>query len=394
MINKDKKTIILNGTIITPFQLLKDKIIFTRKGKIVSIENKEDIIVPVGAEVIDARDKFVVPGFIDMHVHGGGGSDIMDGKYEAVKQVAVTHSRFGTTAFLPTTMTMSKNNIVGSLKSIYEAFIKGTGAAEILGVHLEGPYINPEKKGAQKEKDIKRASTREFLEFNKASGNLICLITIAPEMPGAIDFIRWLHKQGVIVSAGHSNATYEQVQEGIQAGLSHVTHTFNAMSGLDHREPGVVGADLTSTELKVEIIADGIHIHPVAMKILVKAKEIGKIVLITDAMRATSKPEGTYKLGGQEVTVAKGQARLKNGTLAGSVLTMDKAVRNLITKVGVSLTEAIQMATFNPAKCLGAEDKKGSLEPGKDADIVVLDKKLEVELTMVRGKIVYMREEA
>jgi len=394
MINKDKKTIILNGTIITPFQLLKDKIIFTRKGKIVSIENKEDIIVPVGAEVIDARDKFVVPGFIDMHVHGGGGSDIMDGKYEAVKQVAVTHSRFGTTAFLPTTMTMSKNNIVGSLKSIYEAFIKGTGAAEILGVHLEGPYINPEKKGAQKEKDIKRASTREFLEFNKASGNLICLITIAPEMPGAIDFIRWLHKQGVIVSAGHSNATYEQVQEGIQAGLSHVTHTFNAMSGLDHREPGVVGAALTSPELIVEIIADGIHLHPVAMKILVKAKEIGKIVLITDAMRATSKPEGTYKLGGQEVTVAKGQARLKNGTLAGSVLTMDKAVRNLITKVGVSLTEAIQMATFNPAKCLGAEDKKGSLEPGKDADIVVLDKKLEVELTMVRGKIVYMREEA
>jgi len=394
MINKDKKTIILGGTIITPFQLLKDEVIFTQKGKIISIENKEDIIVPVGAEVIDARDKFVVPGFIDMHVHGGGGSDIMDGKYEAIRQVAVTHSRFGTTAFLPTTMTMSKDKIIESLKSINETFIKGTGAAEILGVHLEGPYINPKKKGAQKEKDIKRASTREFLEFNKASGNLIRLITIAPEMPGAINFIRWLHKQGVIVSVGHSNATYEQVQEGIQAGLTHVTHAFNAMRGLDHREPGVVGAALSSPELVVEIIADGIHLHPAAMKILVKAKEIGKIVLITDAMRATSKPEGTYNLGGQEVTVASGQARLKNGTLAGSVLTMNKAVWNLVNKVGVPLTEAIQMATFNPAKCLGVESKKGSLEPGKDADIVVLDKKLKVDLTMVKGKVVYKREEA
>ncbi len=393
MIKKDKKTIISNGTIITPFQSLENKAISIEKGKITAIKERKVMDIPAGVEVIDAGNGFVVPGFIDIHVHGGGGSDVMDGGYEAVKQVATTHSRFGTTAFLPTTMTMSKDKIIGSLKSIHEAFIKGTGAAEILGVHLEGPYISSEKKGAQKEKDIKKASIGEFLEFNQASGNLIRIVTLAPEKPGAIDLIRWLHKNEIIASVGHSNATYKQVQEGIKAGLTHVTHTFNAMREFNHREPGVVGAALSSPKLILEMIADGIHLHPVAMKILIKIKEIGKIVLITDAMRAASKPEGTYNLGGQEVTVVRGQARLKDGTLAGSVLTMDKAVCNMVDKVGVSLTEAIQMATTSPARCLGVESKKGSLEPGKDADIVILNKKLKVELTMVKGKIVYKREE-
>ncbi|MBA7672952.1 N-acetylglucosamine-6-phosphate deacetylase [subsurface metagenome] len=219
------------------------------------------------------------------------------------------------------------------------------------------------------------------------------MVTIAPEMPGAIDLIDYLHKQGIIVSVGHSNATYVQAQAGIQAGLSHVTHTFNAMRGLHHREPGVVGTALSSPKLTVEIIADGIHLHPVVIKILLQAKGSEKVVLITDAIRATGMSEGIYDLGGQEVTVAKGQARLKDGTLAGSVLTMDKAVRNLVTKVGVSLMEAVQMATFNPAKRLGVEDRKGSLESGKDADIVILNKKLEVELTMIAGKVVYKREQ-
>ena len=191
---------------------------------------------------------------------------------------------------------------------------------------------------------------------------------------------------------GHSNATYKQVQEGIQAGLSHVTHTFNAMRELHHREPGVVGAALTSPELTVEVIADGIHIHPIVLKILTKIKEGEKIVLITDAMRAAGLKEGTYDLGGQEVIVTKGQARLKDGTLAGSVLTMDKAVKNMASKVDVPLPKAIQMASFNPARSIGIDDKKGSLEPGKDADIVILNKNLETELTIVAGKIVYRRK--
>ncbi len=393
MINRNKRIIIINGTIITPFHLVSGKAIIVEKGKIKEIVNKEELssVTLTGAEVIEAQDKFVVPGYIDIHIHGGGGSDVMDGNYEAINQISITHSHFGTTSFLPTTMTMSKDKILRSLRSIGEAAKKGTAGAEILGIHMEGPYINPEKKGAQKEEDIRVPSIEEFTQFQQASGDLIRLVTIAPEIPGAIDFIKYLDKQNIIVSVGHSNATYTQVQAAIQAGLSHVTHTFNAMRGLHHREPGVVGAALSSPELTVEMIADGIHIHPVVMKILIQAKEIEKIVLITDAMRAAGMSEGIYELGGQEVTVDKEQARLKDGTLAGSILTMDQAVKNLVTKVSISLPKAIQMASFNPAKSIGVENKKGSLEPGKDADIVILNKKLEAELTMVTGKVVYRR---
>jgi len=393
MINKNKRIIITNGTIITPFHLLNGKAIIVEKGRIREIVNKEDISTATltGAEVIEGKDEYIVPGYIDIHVHGGGGSDVMDGDYEAINQIAISHSHFGTTSFLPTTMTMSKDKIIRSLRSICEAVKKGTAGAEILGIHMEGPYINPEKKGAQKEEDIRKISIDEFSEFNQASGNLIRLVTIAPEMPGAIGLIKYLYEQGIITSVGHTNATYVQTQAGIRAGLSHVTHTFNAMRELHHREPGVVGAALISPELTVEIIADGIHIHSIVLKILTKIKEGEKVVLITDAMRAAGLKEGTYDLGGQEVIVTKGQARLKDRTLAGSVLTMDKAVKNMVNKIGIQLPKAIQMASYNPAKSIGIENKKGSIEPGKDADIVILNKNLETELTMVAGKVVYRR---
>ena len=395
MINKNKRIIIINGIIITPFQLICGKAIIVEKEKIIAIINKEELNTATltGVEVIEANDKFVVPGYIDIHIHGGGGSDVMDGNYEAINQIAITHSHFGTTAFLPTTMTMSKNRIIRSLRSIGEAVEKGTTGAKILGVHLEGPYINPEKKGAQKEEDIKEISIEEFLEFNQASGNLIRLVTIAPEIPGAVDFIRWLNKQGIITSAGHSNATYMQIEEGIQAGLSQVTHLFNAMKGLHHREPGIIGAALASPELTVEVIADGIHVHPMVIKIVIEIKGDERVVLVTDAIRATGINEGIYDLGGQKITVKQGQARLKTGVLAGSVLTMDKAVKNLVTKVGIPLTKAIKMASFNPAKCIGIDDRKGSLAVNKDADIVILNKNLETELTMVAGRVVYRRKE-
>jgi len=393
MINENHKTVILNGTIITPFQLLQDRMVMIEKGKIVTITDPDKNLSTLkNIEVIEARDKFVVPGFIDLHVHGGGGADVMDGEYESIKQIALTQSHFGTTAFLPTTMTMSKGKMIKSLKSIQEAKIKGTGTAQIVGIHLEGPYINLEKKGAQNEEDIVKPSIEEFLEYNQASGHLIRLVTLAPEMPGAMEFIRWLYQEDIIASAGHTNATYQQMQDAIQAGLTHITHLFNAMRGLHHREPGVVGAALTDPGLTAEIIADGIHIHPIILKMIHQMKGAKKVVLVTDAMRATGLQEGAYDLGGQEVMVAGEQAKLKDGTLAGSVLTMDKAVRNMVTKAGISLQEAVQMASYNPAKSLGIDDKKGSLKPGKDADIVILNKNFEAELTMVSGQVVFRRE--
>lgn len=393
VINLNKQTVILNGIIITPFQSLKDGMITIKKGKIITVtDKKENIAIQKDSEFIDAKGKYIVPGYIDIHVHGGGGSDVMDGEFESIRQVAATHSRFGTTAFLPTTLTMSKDKIIKSLKSIQEAKLKGTETAEILGVHLEGPYINPEKKGAQNEEDITQPSIEEFLEYNQASGHLIRLVTLAPEMPGAMDFIRFLHQQDIIASAGHTDATYQQIQDALQAGITHVTHLFNAMRGLHHREPGVVGAALSDSRLTAEVIADGIHVHPVILQMIHRMKGIQKMVLVTDAMRATGLQDGNYDLGGQEVIVTQGQARLQDGTLAGSVLTMDKAVRNMVIKAGISLYQAIQMATYNPAKCLGIDNQKGSLEPGKDADLVILNQDLEAELTMVSGNIVYRRE--
>ncbi len=317
----------------------------------------------------------------------------MDGEYEAIRKVAATHARFGTTAFLPTTLTMPKDKIIKSLQSIKEAKLKGTGTAAILGIHLEGPYINPEKKGAQNEEGIMPLSKNEFLELNQASGYLIRLVTLAPEMPGAIDFIRWLHRKNIIISAGHTNVTYQKMQEAIQVGLTHVTHLFNAMRGLHHREPGIVGAALSDSRLTVEVIADGIHIHPIILKMIYQMKGSEKIVLVTDAIRAACLEEGNYDLGGKEVIVVRGQAKLGDGTLAGSVLTKNQAVHNMVAQAGISLLEAVQMSTYNPAKCLGTEYRKGSLEPGKDADIVILNQDFEVELTMVSGQVIFRKED-
>jgi len=387
--DSNKKNIILTGTLITPFELVKDRAVVIEDGKIVSVGDRKNIAGTSNSEVINVINGFIVPGFIDIHVHGGGGFDTMDGNHDAIIEISRAHSRFGTTAFLPTTMTMSKDRILKSLKSVNEAFVRGTGYSEVLGANVEGPYINPIKKGAQKEEDIRNASIDEFIEFNEASGGLIRIITIAPEMPGAIDLIRWLHKHRIIVSAGHTNATYMQMQKGVKAGVNHVTHIFNTMKGFGHREPGGVGAALFLPEIIVEMISDGIHLHPLAMKLVAKVKEMEKIVLITDAMRAAGKADGTYDLGGQKVIVKSGEARLVDGTLAGSILTLDRAVRNMVEMAGVSLVEAIRMATINPAKCLEIENRKGSLEPGKDADIVILNENLEVNATLVKGKVVY-----
>ena len=393
MEDKFKKTAIKNGIIITPFDILKNKVLIFDKEKIISLEEERPKEFYNNFKVINAQGNFVVPGFIDLHVHGGGGADTMDGTPGSLEKIAKTHCYFGTTSFLPTTMTMRKSRIMKSLENIKEVFHKGTGSAEILGVHLEGPYINPLKKGAQKESDICSPSIKEFEKINKASGGLIKLVTIAPEIHGAIDFIKWLKKNGIYSSAGHSDASYAQVVKAVGAGLSQVTHIFNAMNKFHHREPGLIGAALTMEELYAQIISDEIHVHPVVIKIAVKSKGFDKILLITDAIRATSMGEGITELGGQKVIVENGQARLEDGTLAGSILTMDRAIRTMVEKVGVSLQNSIRMATINPAISIGIENNKGSLEPEKDADIVIMNKYLEVDTVIVKGKVIIKKME-
>jgi len=382
---------IYNGKIITPFEQLKGHAILVSNGRIKSVALKETV-TPPGAKEIDAGGNYIVPGFIDVHVHGGGGADTMDGSVDAISRIARTHCRYGTTSFLPTTMTVAKECIESSLAAVKEASIKGTKGAQILGIHLEGPFINEMMKGAQNSKYIAVPDVALMKDFYKASGKLIKIVTLAPELQGSRELICWLFKNNIVASAGHTNAVYEEIEDAIKSGLAHVTHTFNAMTGLHHRKPGVAGAALAFPELAAELIADGIHVHPAVMRIIVNAKGKDKVILITDAIRATGLPPGRYDLGGQEVIASKTKAMLKDGTLAGSVLTMNMAVKNMIYKVGVSLEDAICMATYNPAKCIGIENTKGSITTGKDADIVILDKKFETQKTIVKGEIVYSKK--
>ncbi|OQA21864.1 MAG: N-acetylglucosamine-6-phosphate deacetylase [Actinobacteria bacterium ADurb.Bin346] len=382
---------IYNGKIITPFESLKGHAIHTRDGKILSIALKENKF-PEKVNALDAGGGYIVPGFIDLHAHGGGGADSMDGSTDAVNIIASTHCRYGTTSFLAATMTMSKDDIFRSLVSLKEAHKKGTNGAQVIGIHLEGPFINEEMKGAQNKEHIIPPDIRLMRKFQEISGGFIKIVTLAPELPGSDELICWLCENNIVVSAGHTNATFEQIEAAVKLGLRHITHTFNAMTGLHHRKPGAAGAALTFKELTVELIADGIHVHPAVMRLIVNAKEKENVVLITDAIRAAGLPPGKYDLGGQEVSASRTKAILKDGTLAGSVLTMDRAVKNMIIKAGVSLENAMQMATYNPAKCIGIDNIKGSLASGKDADIVILNKNFETEITIVMGKAVFNRK--
>ena len=351
--------------------------------RIISIDKAEgeEIILPEGA--------IVVPGFIDLHIHGAGGSDTMDGNAQALATISKTVAQEGTVGFLATTMTQSEENIERALTAVKE--FNGTDGAKILGIHLEGPFISPEYAGAQPREYIVKPNAEQFIKYNKASGNRIKKVTVAPEEDGAEELIKYLKENGITASLGHSNATAEEVKRAVVWGAESVTHTFNAQSPFKHRDIGVAGSALLNDELCCEIIADGIHVSFDAIKLLVKNKPKDKITLITDAIRAKGLGEGESELGGQKVFVKDGQARLANGTLAGSVLKMNIAVKNMVEEVGVPFTQAIDYATKNPATQLGIYQDTGSILTGKRADFAVLDSDYNVIMTVVAGKIIYSR---
>ena len=387
-----KARVIKNGTLITPFETIHKGVVVLKGGKIVAVGRETEVKVPGGAVVIDASGQIVTPGFIDIHVHGGKGRDVMEASYEAIKEIAKFVARYGTTSFLPTTVSASPDALVNVVKAVGAAVKRRTDGAEVLGAHLEGPYISSQRPGAQDPDFIRPPSLDEFNEIWEASNRTVKIVTLAPEVEGAKRFIAKLRGLGVVASVGHSNATYSEVVETVKYGIRHAAHTFNVMRGFHHREPGVVGAVLIHDGLTAELICDNIHVHPTAMKILVVAKGTEKVVLVTDAIQAAGMPDGKYRVGKRDVIVTNGVCRLESGELAGSTLMMNKAVRNMVKSVGIPLRIAIKMATINPAVVVNVDKRKGSLEPGKDADIVIMDDDVNVFMTIVKGKIIYQQD--
>ncbi|AQQ55235.1 N-acetylglucosamine-6-phosphate deacetylase [Planococcus lenghuensis] len=343
---------------------------------------------------IDATGKnwAAVPGFIDLHIHGAAGYDTMDATQEALRGIAQALPKEGTTSFLATTMTQRGDAIAAALKAIGR-FQLTSGQAELLGVHLEGPFISAKRAGAQPIGHIIPPSLPLFEEWQTLSGDRIRLVTIAPETEGGLDFIQTMTNRGILSSIGHSDATFEDVEHAIQAGASRVTHLYNQMSPFHHRNPGVVGGALLEDGLNAELIADFVHSHQKSVELAFRQKGAEHLILITDAMRAKGLPSGTYELGGQKVNVSGNEARLADGTLAGSILTMEQAVKNVRAATGCSVRELVAMTSANAAKELGLE-RKGRLAAGNDADIVLLDEQFNVQLTVCRGEIAYFREVA
>lgn len=355
-------------------------------GRIAEINGGSDI-----DSLFDCGEYLLAPGFIDTHIHGAGGADVMDGTRAALDAMSDTLVKEGTTAFLATTMTQSEDKMSTAISAVAE-YTKNAGrSARVLGVHSEGPFISKAHAGAQPREFIVTPSVELFDRLYAAAKGTIKTITIAPENDDGFMLLDHLKKLGVASSVGHSAATENTVREAIVHGLSRVTHTYNAQSALHHREIGVVGSALLYDELYCELIADGVHVSIPAMRLLIKNKPSDKLVLITDSMRAKGMPDGVYELGGQTVNVADGKATLEDGTLAGSVLKMNVAVKNVVEKCGVDICTALDFASYNPANSVGVADEYGSIEIGKRADFTLLNDNFDVIMTVVDGRAAYIR---
>ena len=380
-----KKILLKNGRIVLKNKLVNGSIsIFD--GKIEKIfENNFDLDEKDFDEIIDLNQKYLGPAFVDVHTHGADGADAMDVSEEALRKISKYLAKEGTANFLATTLTSTKEILKNVLEIVAKLQDKDIDGANIFGVHMEGPYFSVEYKGAQNEKYMKPAGIKELDEYLSVKEGLVKLFSISPHNQENLEAIKYLSDRGVVASVGHSAAKYEDVIKAVNCGLTHATHTYNAMKGFTHREPGVVGAVFNSDEIMAEIIFDKFHVHPEAVRTLIKIKGVDKVVCVTDSMSATGLPEGKYKLGELDVNVKDGQARLAmNDALAGSVLRMDGAFRNLI-ELGYSITDVFKMTSTNAAKEFKLNS--GEIKVGKDADIVIMDKDYNVCMTFVKGKV-------
>ncbi|MGJ5709600.1 N-acetylglucosamine-6-phosphate deacetylase [Staphylococcus equorum] len=377
--------VIENGRIYTEEEIIERGYIIVKDDKITDV-GKGDY---EGAlTTYDAQGQHVLPGFIDIHMHGGYGEDVMDASYDGLKHLAESLLSEGTTSFLATTMTQSDENITKALENIieYQKQQNVLKAADIVGIHLEGPFISEHKVGAQNPAYVQRPSIEKVQQFQKTANNQIKVITFAPEVEGAHETLEALHDQ-IRFSIGHTVATFDETNEAVARGAKHVTHLYNAGTPFEHREPGVFGAAWTNDSLSTELIVDGIHSHPTAIQIAYKQKGNTRFFLITDAMRAKGMPDGEYDLGGQNVIVKGSEARLASGALAGSILKMNEGLKNLIQYTGDSLDNLWRVTSLNQAIALNIESQKGSLKVGKDADIVIVDDEITVQTTIKAGEI-------
>lgn len=385
---------IVNGTVLTPFRAIRNGTVVIDGGQIVGI-HEGSVDVPNAIE-IDAKGQFVAPGFIDIHVHGGGGFDFMDGTEEAFLKIAELHARYGTTALVPTTLTAEKEDLLQTLDIYEKANRSNSMGASFLGMHLEGPYFALSQRGAQDPRYIRNPDPVEYEEILNHSSSIVRW-SAAPELKGAIAFGQRLRQQGIIAAIAHTDALYDDVLTAYENGYSLVTHLYSAMLGVTRRNAFRYAGVIESAyllDLDVEIIGDGIHLPPPLLKLVYKIKGADRTALITDAMRAAGMPEGESTLGslknGLKVIVEDGVAKLPDRTaFAGSVATMNRLVRNMVQLADVPLLEAVRMASTTPARIMSVDHRKGSLASGKDADIILFDQDFTVGLTMIQGKIIY-----
>lgn len=381
-----EKTLIL-GKIITPNKIIEEGTIEIEGNKIIYVGEKRNL--GNFKRIFDFKEYFVSPGFIDIHIHGAYGRDVIDGDISSIETISKFIASKGTTGFLPTVLTAPLEDMEKAVDSINEYIKKQEkklDGAKVLGINLEGPFLNKNYKGAQRE-DCIIPPNIEILK--RLLRERVKLVTIAPEVEGSLDIINYLKEKRIIISAGHTDAKTHDMEKAISLGLSHITHIFNGMRPLHHREVGIIGVALVRDDISIEVIADGIHLSPYILKLLVKIKPKEKLILITDSMMATGLSDGEYKLAGQRVIVRNGKATLSDGTIAGSTLTLNIAIKNMMEMGKIKLEDVVFMASYSPALLLGIENKKGSLEVGKDADIVIFDNNFQVKMTIVEGEIVF-----
>jgi N-acetylglucosamine-6-phosphate deacetylase len=381
---------IINAGIVTPHETVHNGALEIKDGVIRAIGDSGDPYFHSGAieTVVDAEGDWLVPGFIDIHVHGGNGDDFVEADPEGMRRIARFHAGHGTTGLLVTTYSVAYEQLEQTLELAYRMLDSQELHARVLGVHMEGPFLNPAWAGAQNPRYIVPPRLDWMRDWTARYPGLVRMMTLAPEMPGSLELIRWLREHAIVCACGHTGASYDRLMEAIDAGLSHAVHTYNAMLGLHHRQPGALGAVLTNPDVSAEIIADGQHVHPACIKLLLQSKPADKVILITDAIAAAGYPDGEFVVGGLDVVVAGGIARVKGtNTLAGSTLTMSKAFQYAVRTVGIPIEQASRMASGNPARLLGLDGEIGSIAVGMRADLVRLDAQLNVRQVFIRGQV-------